>query len=127
MARGSGKVQDVPREVSLPTGGSPLRREVGGILLLALALFLGLSLGSLMLGSGTLMGPCGNFVAVCCYAVLGVGAWLLAAAACVEALRLLRDRPRRLGRLQLAAWTFGAFFTAVLLHLATGTHRLRGW
>src|SRR3954470_15649558 len=114
MARGSGKVQDVPREVSLPTGGSPLGREVGGILLLALALFLGLSLASLMLGSGTLIGPCGNFVAVCCYAVLGVGSLLVAAAAGVEAIRLLRGRPRRLGRLQLAAWAGGALFASVL-------------
>src|SRR4051812_12661685 len=104
MARGSGSVQNVEREASSSSraGGSPLGREVGGILLLALALFLGLSLASLMLGSGTLMGPCGNFVAVCCYAVLGVGANLVAVATGVEAVRLLRGRPRRLGRLQLA-------------------------
>src|SRR5437868_7041201 len=116
MGRGSGKVEKVERETSSGRAGpaSPLAREVGGILLLALGLFLGLSLGSLMLGSGTLMGPCGNFVAVCCYAMLGVGAWLLALSVGVEAVRLLRARPRRLGRLQLAAWAGGAFFTSVL-------------
>src|SRR2546427_4738218 len=103
MARGSGKVQSVELETSASTRGrSRLRREVSGILLLALALFLGLSLGSLMLGSGTLMGPTGNFVAICCYAVLGTGAWLLALAAGAEAIGRLRARPRRLGWLQIS-------------------------
>src|SRR5947208_3603329 len=130
MARGtsSSEKSESPNSIGAQAeGGSPLRREVSGILLLALSLFLGLSLGSLMLGSGTLMGPCGNFVALACYAVLGVGACLVAIAAGAEAIRRLRDRPRRLGRLQLAAWAGGALFASVLLHLATGTHRLRGF
>ena len=53
-------------------------REVAGIVMLGLSLFVGLSVVSLQLGSGTLMGPCGATVGLGVYALVGVGAYLAA-------------------------------------------------
>jgi S-DNA-T family DNA segregation ATPase FtsK/SpoIIIE len=102
-------------------------REVAGIVLLGLSLFVGLSVGSLQLGSGTLMGPCGATVGLGVYALFGIGAYLASVGLAVAALRCLAGRPLRLGSVETAAAVGAAVFAAVLLHLAAGTHRLRGF
>ena len=86
--------------------GTGRGREVAGIILLGLAMFIGLSVMSLQAGSGTLMGPCGATVGLGAYALCGIGAYLLAFGLGVGAVRCLQGRP---------------------LHLAFGAHRLRGF
>jgi S-DNA-T family DNA segregation ATPase FtsK/SpoIIIE len=100
---------------------------VAGIVLLGLSLFVGLSVGSLQLGTGTLMGPCGATVGVGVYALIGIGAYLAAACLAVAALRCLAGRPLALRSIESAALVTAAIFGAVLLHLAAGSHRLRGF
>ncbi|MSP62431.1 MAG: DUF87 domain-containing protein [Myxococcales bacterium] len=102
-------------------------REIAGILLAALALFLLLSLASLQLGSGRLMGPCGAFVGMAVYALFGVSAYLAAGAIAVVAFSLLRGRTVSLRAGEVAGLLGGAASFAVLLHLALGDHRLRGY
>ena len=101
-------------------------REVAGIVLLGLALFVGLSVASLQLGAGTLMGPCGATVGLGVYALVGVGAYLVAFGLGFAALRCLAGQPVRVK--SIAFWAaFGAGISAaILLHLALGAHRLRG-
>jgi DNA segregation ATPase FtsK/SpoIIIE, S-DNA-T family len=84
-------------------------REVLGIVLLGLSIFIGLSVASLQLGSGTLMGPCG--------ATVGLG---------FAALRCLQGQPVRVKSIGFWAALAGGMSAAILLHLALGTHRLRG-
>jgi DNA segregation ATPase FtsK/SpoIIIE, S-DNA-T family len=102
-------------------------REVAGIVLLGLSLFVGLSVGSLQLGSGTLMGPCGATVGLGVYALFGIGAYLAAVGLAVAAVRCLAGRPLRLRSIETAAVAGAAIFAALLLHLAAGSHRLRGF
>src|SRR3954469_1862863 len=101
-------------------------REVAGIVLLGLAIFVGLSVASLQLGSGTLMGPCGATVGLGVYALTGIGSYLGAFGLAFAALRCLQGHPVRLK--SIAFWAaFGAGVSAaIFLHLAVGTHRLRG-
>ena len=70
-------------------------REVAGIVLLGLAIFVGLSVASLQLGNGTLMGPCGATVGLGVYALVGVGAYLAALGLGFAALRCLQGQPVR--------------------------------
>jgi S-DNA-T family DNA segregation ATPase FtsK/SpoIIIE len=101
-------------------------REVAGIVMLGLALFVGLSVVSLQLGSGTLMGPCGATVGLGVYALIGIGSYLLAIGLAFAAIRCLQGQPVRVKSLEFWA-AFGAGISAaILLHLAFGTHRLRG-
>src|SRR5213078_1565397 len=87
------------------TGGRG--REVAGIVLLGLAILVGLSVASLQLGNGTLMGPCGATVGLGCYALCGVGSYLCAFGLGFAALRCLQGRPVRLK--SVAFWAaFGA-------------------
>jgi DNA segregation ATPase FtsK/SpoIIIE, S-DNA-T family len=102
-------------------------REVAGIILLGLSLFVGLSVISLQLGSGTLMGPCGATVGLAVYALAGIGAYLIAFGLGLGAVRCLQGQPLRLKSVGFAAGVFGAISTAILLHLALGSHRLRGF
>src|SRR5438270_8720796 len=102
-------------------------REVAGIVLLGLALFIGLSVVSLQLGSGTLMGPCGATVGLGVYALAGLGAYLVALGLAIAAVRCLQGRPLHLKSVAFAAAVGGAISAAVLLHLALGAHRLRGF
>src|SRR2546423_12483067 len=92
------------------TGGRG--REVAGIVLLGLAIFVGLSVASLQLGNGTLMGPCGATVGLGVYALFGVGAYLFAAGLGVAAVRCLQGRP--LSWESVGAWgaLFAGLFTA---------------
>src|SRR5581483_11237899 len=102
-------------------------REVSGIVLLGLALFIGLSVGSLQLGAGTLMGPCGATVGLGVYALFGIGAYLVAIGLGAAAVRCLQGRPVRLKSVELWAAIGAGLSAAVLLHLAFGRYRLRGF
>jgi S-DNA-T family DNA segregation ATPase FtsK/SpoIIIE len=107
--------------------GKTRSREVVGILLLGLALFVGLSVISLQLGAERLMGPCGATVGVATYGLFGIGAHLFAVGLGWMAVRLLAGRPARL-RWMIAAGAFVlALSSAVLLHVALASHRLRGF
>ena len=111
-------------ERSVETGSRG--REVAGIVMLGLSLFVGLSVVSLQLGSGTLMGPCGATVGVGVYALIGIGSYLLAIGLGFAAIRCLQGEPVRVKSLEFWA-AFGAGISAaILLHLAAGSHRLRG-
>ncbi len=101
-------------------------REVAGIVLLGLAIFVGLSVASLQLGSGTLMGPCGATVGLGVYALIGVGAYLAALGLGFAALRCLQGQPVRVKSIGFWAALGSGISAAILLHLALGTHRLRG-
>src|SRR3954471_10435799 len=103
-------------------GRSSRGREVAGIILLGLALFVGLSVGSLQLGSGTLMGPCGATVGLGVYALFGIGAYLASVGLAVAAVRCLAGRPLRLRSIETAAVIGAAVFAALLLHLLAGAH-----
>jgi S-DNA-T family DNA segregation ATPase FtsK/SpoIIIE len=107
--------------------GSSRSREVVGILLLGLALFVGLSVASLQLGSGTLMGPCGAWVGLGVYALLGIGAYLAAFGLGRAAVRCLGGNPVGLRTVELIASLGAAVSSAILVHLALGSHRLRGY
>jgi S-DNA-T family DNA segregation ATPase FtsK/SpoIIIE len=100
---------------------------VAGIVLLGLALFIGLSVASLQLGSGTLMGPCGATVGLAVYALTGIGAYLVALGLGLGAVRCLQGRPLHLKSIAFAAAVGGAISASILLHLAFGHHRLRGF
>jgi S-DNA-T family DNA segregation ATPase FtsK/SpoIIIE len=99
---------------------------VAGIVMLGLALFVGLSVVSLQLGSGTLMGPCGATVGLGVYALIGIGSYLLAVGLAFAAIRCLQGQPVRVKSVEFWA-AFGAGLSAaILMHLAFGHHRLRG-
>jgi S-DNA-T family DNA segregation ATPase FtsK/SpoIIIE len=98
-----------------------------GILLLGLALFVGLSVISLQIGHGTLMGPCGATVGLAVYALVGVGSYLVAFGLGLVAVRCLTGRPLNLASVASIASTLGTVSLAVLLHLALGRFRLRGY
>jgi S-DNA-T family DNA segregation ATPase FtsK/SpoIIIE len=99
---------------------------VAGIVLLGLAIFVGLSVASLQLGSGTLMGPCGATVGLGVYALVGVGAYLASLGLGFAALRCLQGQPVRVKSIGFWAALGAGVSTAILLHLALGDHRLRG-
>jgi DNA segregation ATPase FtsK/SpoIIIE, S-DNA-T family len=101
-------------------------REVVGIVLLGLALFVGLSVASLQLGSGRLMGPCGATVGLGVYALVGVGAYLVAFGLGFAALRCLQGQPVRWKSIALWSAIGGGLSAAVLLHLTLGSYRLHG-
>jgi S-DNA-T family DNA segregation ATPase FtsK/SpoIIIE len=68
------------------------RREIAGILLLASALFSGVSVISMQLGNDPLMGPGGSMVASAFYGLFGLAGYLVMAAMVVEAIRCFRGR-----------------------------------
>src|SRR5438552_13263224 len=102
------------RASSGPTATGPIRaargREIGGIVLLALALFLALSVESFQFGTGSLMGPGGALVATGVYALVGVVSYLAALAIGATAVHLLRGHPVRLRSLESAAIAGGTLF-----------------
>ena len=67
-------------------------REVTGILLLAGAIFLGVSLLSLLVGSGTWLGPGGAAAASAVYSVLGLGSFVVAYTLARTGARVLAGR-----------------------------------
>lgn len=105
---------------------SPRRREAMGIVLLAAGLFVVLSLLSLVLGDGTLMGPVGRWVSGAIYSVLGAGTLALGAGLLLVAVRCLRAQPLKVPKLMLLGVMSGCLAIAVLLHLVGGPLRLHG-
>ena len=99
---------------------------MAGIVLLGLAIFVGLSVASLQLGNGTLMGPCGATVGLGVYALVGVGAYLASLGLGFAALRCLQGQPVRVKSIAFWAALGAGVSSAILLHLALGAHRLRG-
>src|SRR4051812_2062179 len=93
------------------------RREIAGIVLLALGLFSGLALASMQAGEGTMMGPGGAAAAGGLYALTGFTSYLFIAGMLVASVRCFRGKRivdsfgEGMGALLLA----GA--VAVLLHL----------
>jgi DNA segregation ATPase FtsK/SpoIIIE, S-DNA-T family len=69
------------------------RREIAGILLLATALFSGLSVISMQLGGEPMLGPGGTLVATGFYGLFGLAGYLVMAAMIVAAVRCFRGRP----------------------------------
>jgi hypothetical protein len=101
-------------------------REVGGIVLLGVTLFFGLSLISFQFGRGPLMGPVGSSVALALYAIFGVGGYFVVAGMGTIAVRCLiggEIRPRLATAL---AGFLGGVSAMMLLHLLLHTHRLHG-
>ncbi len=107
-------------------GGGTRGREVGGIVLLGLTLFLGLSLGSFQFGKGALMGPVGNTVALGIYAVLGVGGYLMVAGVGLVAVRCLIGGELRHRWTTALSGLLGGLGAMMLLHLLLASHRLHG-
>ena len=101
-------------------------REVGGIVLLGVCLFLGLSLGSQQFGTGSLMGPVGATVAGGVYAVFGVGSYLIVWGLAFVAARCLTGGTLRPQWHRALASVLGVLGAVVCLHLVAGTHRLHG-
>ena len=95
-------------------------------MLLGLAIFVGLSVASLQLGNGTLMGPCGATVGLGVYALVGVGAYLASLGLGFAALRCLQGQPVRVKSIAFWAALGAGVSSAILLHLSLGAHRLRG-
>ncbi len=102
-------------------------REVGGILLFALALFLLLSLGSLAAGVDRLMGPVGAAVGLSAYAALGVSAFVLAYGLGHRAVDLFRGRPFLVRAAEISGFFGGLLALAVLFHLPLASYRLHGY
>jgi DNA segregation ATPase FtsK/SpoIIIE, S-DNA-T family len=94
------------------------RREITGILLLALGVFAGLSLLSMQLGDGRMMGPGGAATAAGLYAAAGMTAYLLIAAMLFASVRCFRARPLVDGIVEGLAAMILLGSVAVLLHLS---------
>src|SRR3954469_15302278 len=103
-SRASGPQRSTRSEERVSSRG----REVAGIILLGLSLFVGLSVISLQLGSGTLMGPCGATVGLAVYALAGIGSYLIAFALGLGAVRCLSGHPLRLKSVGFVAGVGGA-------------------
>jgi S-DNA-T family DNA segregation ATPase FtsK/SpoIIIE len=112
----------------LPAAASSFSRgrEIGGIVILALGLFLGLSLVSLQFGSGRLMGPLGARAGLALYAVLGVAGYLVVWALGAIAVRLFAAKPVGLLRIENLGYFGLAAAGAILLHVLLGAYRLQG-
>src|SRR5262245_58178260 len=99
-------------------------REVTGILLLASAIFLGVSLLSLLVGSGTWLGPGGAVAASAVYSVLGLGSFVVAYTLGRTGARVLAGRSVGLRGID----TFGAVLavtaSCVLVDVGFHEHRL---
>jgi DNA segregation ATPase FtsK/SpoIIIE, S-DNA-T family len=108
--------------------GPGKRREILGIVLLALGLFSGLSLGSMHAGNAQMMGPGGAATAAGLYALLGVASYLLIAAMLVGSWRTFRGRSLVAGVTEGGGALTLLASVAVLLHLpfSGGAHMSRG-
>jgi hypothetical protein len=111
------------RRVEPPSRG----REVAGIVLLGLALFVGLSVGSLHVGAVNLMGPCGGFIGAGVYALLGLCSYLFAAGLALLAIRCLSGKPLQLRSIETLGALLSALSAAILLHVAAASYRVHGY
>jgi S-DNA-T family DNA segregation ATPase FtsK/SpoIIIE len=95
-------------------------REIFGIVLLALALFLETALLSLHLGDGGLMGPLGRSCAALLFSGLGAAAHAVTAALALVAVRLLSGQSVVRGAGEGLGLLLGIASIGVLLHLVFG-------
>jgi S-DNA-T family DNA segregation ATPase FtsK/SpoIIIE len=105
---------------------SSRKQEITGILLLALSLFVGLSVVSQQFGPATLMGPGGAAIGLMVYALVGIGAYgvaLCIGKAAIDCLRGTLWRPRWT---VILAYSGAVFWATVLLHLGLSRYRVRG-
>jgi S-DNA-T family DNA segregation ATPase FtsK/SpoIIIE len=104
------------------------RREILGIGLLGLGLFSLVSVISMQVGNGRLMGPGGAAAAAGIYSLTGIASYLLIGATLVVAVRLCRGRPIIDGLLEPIGFSSLLFAVAVLCHLpfADGKVLMRG-
>ena len=116
-------VATTPRD---PEPNSTRGREVGGIVLLGVALFAMLSLGSFQFGKGNLMGPVGAAVALAIYALLGVGAYLAVWGIGYVALRCLTGGSLRPRWTTVLAGVVGVEGIVMILHLVAAGYRMHG-
>jgi S-DNA-T family DNA segregation ATPase FtsK/SpoIIIE len=122
----SSRVTSLGRTSRAPLAAPSRRREVAGILLLSLALFLGLSLVAFQLDTAALMGPLGDATASGLYALFGVAGYALSGACLWTAVRILAGRALKLSIVDLLAGAMGTLSLTILLHVAFARHRLRG-
>jgi S-DNA-T family DNA segregation ATPase FtsK/SpoIIIE len=104
------------------------RREILGIGLLGLGLFALVSVVSMQVGNGRLMGPGGAAAAAGIYSLTGIASYLIIGATLVVAVRLCRGRPVIDGLLEPIGFGSLLFAVAVLCHLpfADGKVLMRG-
>jgi S-DNA-T family DNA segregation ATPase FtsK/SpoIIIE len=104
------------------------RREILGIGLLGLGLFSLVSVVSMQVGNGRLMGPGGAAAAAGIYSLTGIASYLLIGANLIVAVRLCRGRPIIDGLLEPIGFGSLLFAVAVLCHLpfADGKVLMRG-
>src|SRR5215831_14822155 len=104
---------------------SPSRgREVLGIVLLASAIFLGVSLLSLMVASGTWLGPGGAVAASAMYTVLGLGSFVVAYTLARTGARVLSGRQVGLRGVDTFGGVLAVVACCVLLDVGFHEHRL---
>jgi S-DNA-T family DNA segregation ATPase FtsK/SpoIIIE len=101
-------------------------REVVGVCILALGLFIGTALLSLQFGDGGLMGPLGRWVAHGFWALGGMASYLLVAALIIGPIRLLGGKRPLGGPLEIGGGVLGYLALSVLLHLVGGAYRVGG-
>jgi S-DNA-T family DNA segregation ATPase FtsK/SpoIIIE len=111
-ARASGKT-----EAKTEGRSGSRRREITGILLMAGALFAGMSLVSVQLGNSQMMGPGGAATAGALYGLAGFATYLLIGGMLVASVRCFRARPLVDGFGEAVGALLLLGSTAVLLHL----------
>ncbi|WP_242395297.1 FtsK/SpoIIIE family DNA translocase [Anaeromyxobacter oryzisoli] len=127
-AEPAGKAEPRKRKESAPRTG--MARDVGAVVLLALALGSGLALATFssldggLIASGlppaNLCGPVGHRVASATYGLLGFSALVLPFGLGTAAWRLFRGAPRRITIVSALAYTALTLSVATLGHLALG-------
>ena len=115
-----------PDSPPLQSAASTRQREAIGILLLACGLFVVLSTLSLVFGSGELMGPVGQWLALGLYRGVGISSFALGVGFLFVAVQRLRQKPIGLSPLPIIGG-LGLFVSlSVLLHVGGDGLRLQG-
>ena len=115
------------RSVSLDGSVGATKREIAGVVLLALGTFLSLGLLSFQFGDGTLVGPLGRWFARSVFALVGVAAYCMGAALVVMPVRAFVGTSVGRGLGEWAGYTGGLLAVAILLHLVAGGYRVDGF
>ncbi len=101
--------------------------EVAGVLALGASIFFIVSLLSLQLGDGLMMGPFGRSFALLGYSIFGIGAHVAALAAACVSIRLLMERETIAKPSQIIGITLALLSLAVLIHLTASSYRIAGY
>jgi S-DNA-T family DNA segregation ATPase FtsK/SpoIIIE len=112
------------RQKEAASSGHPRLREVLGIVLLALGLFVGTAMLSLQFGDGHLMGPLGHWVARGVWAIAGIASYAIVAGLVVGPVRLLAGKRPLGGAVHVGGAVLGIVSLAILLHLIGGSYRV---